>query len=182
MAISIDYGNTNVISIELADLTLVSGTFYTFDTNTFRTTLKGLEDDETGIVFSDTHNHNTEVSVAGTTFARTIEILTPYSVEFPDMQITVQLTGSNNNIFDVGNAILVQNQAQVIPTNSAGLITTTVGSGLSSEEQERLEKIWQLLGLDPSNPVTHTPTSTSVDDVSITHTGDQSTSITSTRS
>lgn len=41
-----------------------------------------------------------------------------------------QLEGSNNNIWDVENGILNQNQVQVIPTNSAGLI---VGSGGGSD-------------------------------------------------
>lgn len=124
MSITIDYGNTNIINVELSDLTLVSGTLYTFDTNSFRLTLKDIEDNELGQAFPATHNHNTEVVVAGTTFARSIEILPPYSVQFPDQQISVQLIGSNNNIFDVESGILVQNQAQVIPSNSAGLIVS----------------------------------------------------------
>lgn len=122
MAITIDYGNTYIINIELSDLTLVSGTTYSFDTDVFRRRLKDLEDDSEGIPFPRTHRHNTEVSVAGTTFARTIEILAPYSVQFPDLQISILLQGSNNNIFDVGGGILVRNNAQIISGNSAGLI------------------------------------------------------------
>lgn len=146
MAISIDYGNTNVITVPQADLTLVSGTLYELDTNSFRQDLKTLEASEEGIVFPDTNSHNTEVTVAGTTFARLIEILSPYSVEFtPDSAWSTRLIGSNNNIFDVENGILQQNQVQVIPSNSAGLQIVSQGSGLSTSEQERLERIEKLL-------------------------------------
>jgi len=143
MAISIDWGNTNIISIPQSYLSLISGTIYQLDTETFREDLKDLEDDEAGMPFPDTHIHNTEVTVAGTIFARTIEILSPYSVEFEDGQYTVILVGSNNNIFDVANGILVQNQVQVISTNSAGLIVSVQGSGVT--EQDKLDiadRVW----------------------------------------
>lgn len=145
MAISIDYGNTNIISVPKADLTLVSGTLYELDTNTFRLWLKDLEDGEVGMSFPKTNIHNTEVTVAGTTFARTIEILPPYSVEFEDGQYSVRLTGSNNNIFDIENGILVQNQVQVIPGNSAGLQTVSSGSGLDASQDSKLSAIFAQL-------------------------------------
>ncbi len=130
MALSIDR-LTNVIDVPQADLTLIAGSLYELDTDAFRLELKSIDDSEEGIVFDDTHLHNTEVTVAGTTFARTVEILSPYSVQFtPDSQYSVRLVGSNNNIFDVENAILVQNQVQLISNNSAGLIRTVTGSGV----------------------------------------------------
>jgi hypothetical protein len=128
MAISVDY-TTFIITIPQSDLTLVSGTFYTLDTDVFRLQLKDWEASVPGMAELKTHSHNTEVTIAGTTYARTIEILSPYSVEFEDGVYSVQLEGSNNNIWSVGDGILVQNSVQVIPTNSAGLI---VSSGSSS--------------------------------------------------
>lgn len=129
MAITIDWA-TKVISVPQADLTLVSGTLYEMNTNTFRQSLKSLEASEEGIVFADTHRHNTEVTVAGTTFARSVEVINGYSVTFtPDSQWTARLVGSNNNIFDVQNGILNQNQVQVIPTNSAGLVGGSAAPG-----------------------------------------------------
>jgi len=71
MAISINWA-TQVISVPQTDLTFVTGTLYELDTNWFRLQLKDLEDDEEGQPFPDTHRHNTEVTVAGTTFARVI--------------------------------------------------------------------------------------------------------------
>lgn len=131
MAITIDYGNTNVIDIPLADWTFVSGTFYTFDTEVFRKSLKVLEASETGMVFPDTHVRNAPVTVAGTTLAQSIEIIAPYSVEFQDGAFTVQLQGSNNNIWSVSDSVLVQNQTQVVPTNSAGLVVVSQGAAAS---------------------------------------------------
>jgi len=130
--ISINWA-THVINVPQSYLTLVSGTLYEMDTNQFRLDLKALETTITGISHPKTHNHNTEVVIAGTTYARAIEILAPYSIEFEEGMYTVILKGSNNNIFDVGNGILVQNYVQVIPTNSSGLVVA--GSGVTSQDK-----------------------------------------------
>lgn len=121
MAVSIDWA-TKVITVPQADLTLVTGTLYELDTDAFRLELKSLEDSEEGMPFPATHRHNTEVTVAGVTFARTIEIINGYSITFEDGAYSVRLAGSNNNFFDVENGILNQNTVQVIAQNSAGLI------------------------------------------------------------
>jgi hypothetical protein len=139
VALTVDWGN-RVINIPQSYLTPVSGTLYELDTDTFRLDLKNLEDDEVGMAFPDTHRHNTSVTVAGVTYARFIEIINGYSLTFEDGQYSVRLTGSNNNFFDVENGILNQNQVQVIPGNSAGLITISSGSGLSTEEHDQLMK------------------------------------------
>lgn len=153
--ITIDWGNTNIIFIPQSYLTLVNGTFYQLDTNQFRLELKRLEADvNEGSVYTRTHVHNSEVTVAGTTFARTIEIIPPYSVEFEDAKYTVQLIGSNNNIFDTQNGILNQNQVQVIPTNSAGLIvSSTLSFGASTWEEVEKNQIRDALGIDGNKAV-----------------------------
>ena len=121
MAFTVDY-TTFIITVPQSDLTLVSGTLYTHDTEAFRDELKAWEDDELGIVWPDTHVHATEVTVVGTTYARFINMIRPFSIEYEDGVYSVRQEGSNNNLFDVENGILQQNQVQVIPTNSAGLI------------------------------------------------------------
>ncbi|MHA1198087.1 MAG: hypothetical protein ACTSQF_01835 [Candidatus Heimdallarchaeaceae archaeon] len=137
MAFTVD-PQTFVITIPQSDLTLINGTLYEMDTDVFRLALKDWEDDATGgITFLKTHQHNTEVTIVGIIYARAIAILAPYSVTFEDGQYTVILTGSNNNIFDVAAGILNQNQVQVIPTNSAGLIVRVEGSGVT--EQDKLD-------------------------------------------
>ena len=143
----IDYGNTNVILVPTSYLTQITGTIYSLPTNAFRLDLKASEASEVGIVFPDTNIHATEVTVSTTTFARTMSIINPYSVEFQDGQYTVILQGSNNNIFDVVNNILVQNQVQIIPTNSAGLIVgnSSGGSSLTPAQEATLNKILNIL-------------------------------------
>jgi hypothetical protein len=130
MALSIDK-LTSIITVPQGDLTLVSGTIYKMDTNQFRLDLMALMATEDLMPCVDANRHNTEVTVAGVTYARVIEMINGYSVEFaPDSQWTVILEGSNNNIFDVENGILQQNQVQVISTNSAGLIVAPGGGGI----------------------------------------------------
>lgn len=142
MAISIN-PLTHVISIPRADLTLVSGTLYTHDTDAFRLELKSWEDSVYGINQLKTHDHNTQVEIVGVTYARAIKILAPYSIEYEDGQYTVLLQGSNNNIFDVANGILVQNQVQVIPGNAAGLQVVTTGSGVTEQDKVDIaSEVW----------------------------------------
>jgi len=154
MAVTIDW-LTYIINIPQSYLDPVSGTIYELDTEQFRLDLKAIEASVYGIVNLKTHNHNTTVTVAGTTYARSITILPPYSIEFEDGQYTVILVGSNNNIFDVANGILVQNQVQTIPTNAAGLIVHNVGSGVTAQDKlDIADAVWD------ESAATHTTTDT----------------------
>jgi len=117
----IDWPN-KLITILRSELTLISGTLYELDTNWFRLQLKAQEDSEAGMVWPRTHDHVSGYTVAGITYARKVEMINGYQVQFEDGQYTVRLVGSNNNIFDVAGGVLVQNQVQVISNNSAGLI------------------------------------------------------------
>lgn len=146
----IDWGN-KIINIRQAYLLNITGTLYEMDTETFRTELIALLDDVWGIAHQDAQRHATEVTVAGTTYARVIEIINGYTIEFEDGQYSVRLVGSNNNFFDVENGILAQNQVQVIPGNAAGLIIhlSAGGSALTQEEHDHLmslPKIGKIIG------------------------------------
>lgn len=118
MAISVD-PMTYVITVPQADLTPLGGSLYQLDVNQFRLWLKDWEDDENNAPFLKTHNHNTEVTLSGLTYARIVEVLAPYTIEFEDGNYTVSCTGANHNIADV----LVYNQVNLIINNSAGLIS-----------------------------------------------------------
>ena len=145
MAISIAWG-TKVINVPKSYLTNISGTLYELDTEQFRLDLKDLEDSEEGMAHLDTHRHNTEVTIAGVTYARTIEIINGYSITFEDGYYSVRLVGSNNNIFDIQSGILNQNLVQVIPTNSAGLIVHTSGSGVTAQDKlDIADRVWDEL-------------------------------------
>lgn len=145
MALSID-PLTHVITIPQADLTPLGGSNYQLNVNTFRLALKDWEDNTEGIVQPKTHIHNTEVTLGGLTFARVVEILAPYTITFQNGQYSVNLVGANNNIADRLNL----NYVSVRSTNSAGLITVTSGSGLSTDEHTQLMKtltVTKFLGL-----------------------------------
>jgi len=131
--------NTKVINVPQVDLTLISGIIYELDIDAFRLRLKDIEDDEDGIIFPRTHNHNTAISVAGVTLARVVEIINGYTVTFEDGQYAVILVGANSNISDVTNV----NQVSVRSNNSAGLI-------VSSADQEALDEIRARVALIPA--------------------------------
>jgi hypothetical protein len=121
MAITIDEA-TQVITVEQTDLTFVTGTLYELDTNVYRLAVGALLASERYMWMDPAFNHNGEVTVAGTTFARIIEQTNGYSLTFENLTYSVRLAGSNNNLFDVENGILTQNLVQVIAQNSAGLV------------------------------------------------------------
>ena len=156
MATTINYsGGTFRIIIPQADLTLIDGSLYELNTNTLRTDLKALEAADTGIVYQDTHRHNTEVTIVGVTFARLIEIINGtnssqtdvYEIFFsPDTTYSVRLAGSNNNIFDLQNAILANTVTQVISQNSAGLQIVVSGSGITAQDKlDIADRVWDEL-------------------------------------
>jgi len=119
MAVSVDWV-TKSIFVPQSDLTNISPGLYELDTNWFRLQLKDLEDSEAGQIWPDTHRHNTTVALGGIEYARIIEIINGYTVEFEDGQYAVNLVGSNNNIADVA----IINQVSIRPNNSAGLVQT----------------------------------------------------------
>jgi len=138
MALSIDWP-TKVIYVPKSYLTLVSGSLYELDVNDFRLDLKNIEDSEEAMSFPDTHRHNTQVLLSGVTYARTLEIINGYTVEFEDGGYTVRCVGANHNIGDVK----VVNSVSLIIGNAAGLIATVSGSGVT--EQDKLDiadRVW----------------------------------------
>ncbi len=148
MAITIDWA-TKIINVPKADLTLIQSApteIREMDVNWFRLRLKDIEDNVEGLPFVDTHRHNTQVVLGGLTLARVVEILSPYTITFENGLYAVNLVGANNNIADKTNV----NNVSVRSSNSAGLISTTVGSGLSVAEHDQLFKaltVGKFLGL-----------------------------------
>lgn len=126
MAISVNWG-TKVIFVPQADLTFIGGVLYELDVDTFRLALKSLEDDAEGIVFDDTHRHVTETVLSGVTYARFVEIINGYTVEFQDGQYVVRCAGANHNLADVK----VPNQVSLIIGNAAGLVVSGGFGGIT---------------------------------------------------
>ena len=124
MAISVHWG-TKVITVPQGDLLQVQATpieVYELNINDFRLALRDLEDDSAGIPFTDTHIYTAPLTVAGTTLARVVEILEPYTITFePDLPYGVNVVGGNSNIPDRTNP----NNVSVRSDNSAGLQDST---------------------------------------------------------
>ena len=134
---------------------------------TLRLALKDREDGEEGMFYPDTHRTNAPVSIGGVTLARVLEIINSFTITFEDGSYAVNVVGANSNIGDRTNL----NQVSVRSANSAGLIVTTGGSGataaevwqygnrtltasgLTSEQNDRLNEIWAMHGLDITNPL-----------------------------
>ena len=134
MTISISWA-TKVINIPQGDLTPISGSLYELNVNSFRLILKNLEASEAGVWALDTHRHNTEVTLGGVTFARTLEIINGYTITFGNGQYAVRLVGANNNISDVVNV----NNVSIRSSNSAGLVSV----GVSVEDRAAIaDAIW----------------------------------------
>lgn len=141
MAISINWA-TKVIFVPKADLTLIQllpAEIRELNLNQFHLWLKDLEDSEAGMIFPDTHKHNTEVLLGGVTYARVVEIINGYTVTFENGTYAVNLVGANSNVGDVANV----NSVSIRSANSAGLITVVSGSGVT--EQDKLDiadRVW----------------------------------------
>lgn len=139
MALSLDPA-TKVITIPQADLTFVSGSLYELDTDQFRKDVMTLLASEDYIWMDDAYAHNGEVTVAGTTFARTLEFINGYSITFENLVYSVRLVGSNNNIFDVENGILnPSGNVTVIAQNSAGLVVVAGGVSNAQDVRDAME-------------------------------------------
>jgi len=145
MALTIDPA-TKTVTIPQSDLLFITGTLYELDTNQFRLDLGALLDDEAYIWMDTPIRHNTEVTIVGLVLGRVIEMINSWMVVFsPDAQYSVRFTGSNNNLFDVEGLVLVQNQVQVIPNNSAGLQTVAVAGGMTTAQAADLQLVLDIM-------------------------------------
>jgi hypothetical protein len=127
--ILIDWGTKTIFvpRVAMVSIQTVPTQIYRLDLNDFRLRLKDLEDDEAGMAYPDTHNHNTTVEVGGVSLARVIEIINGYTVTFEDGQYAVNLVGANSNVGDVVNV----NQVSVRSANSAGLTDVEIQRKIS---------------------------------------------------
>lgn len=124
MTIAVNY-STREISVPLADLTPVDTDLYELDVEDFRLWLRDWEDNEGGMVMPDTHQRNAPVTLSGTTYAQTFEIINGYTVTFENGSYRVRVTGGNHNIADVMNP----NSVSIEIGNSAGLIVVAGDGG-----------------------------------------------------
>lgn len=113
-----------IISVPISYLTPLppgptGGDRYKFDVDQFRLDLRTLEaTNGDGMAFPNTHNHETETILGGATYARKVEVLPPYVVEFENGTYEVNCVGANHNVADRK----VVSSVSINPNNSAGLI------------------------------------------------------------
>ena len=126
MAVTIAW-STKIITVPQSYCTLISGSNYEFDVAQFHLDLRDLEDSEEGVPFDNTHTHNTSLTLAGATYARTVEIINGYTITFEatGSPWTAVCVGANHNVGDVKNV----NHVSLIVGNSAGLIEVDTGGG-----------------------------------------------------
>ncbi len=93
---------TRIITVNQAEMALLSGATYELDLNQFRLDLIALETTE-GIAYPSTHQHTAPITFGGTTLSRVIEFINGYQVTFEDTgtPYNVSATGANSNILDV---------------------------------------------------------------------------------
>jgi hypothetical protein len=126
MTLTVDHA-TRVVTVPQADLSFISAGLYELDTETFRNLLRDLEDDPANMALPYILLRIVPYTISGTTYAQALFITNGFSIEFEDGQYTILLKNSNNNFSDVQDGILVRNQVQVIPSNSAGLQIVSSG-------------------------------------------------------
>jgi len=141
--IYIDWDNRIIYIPRFFLIEITPNTSYVLDTSDFRLALKELEASEQGMIFPNTHNHNTEATLGGVTYARLIEIINDYTITFEEFETPyrVFLTGSNNNILDVTNLGTVS----IAPNNSAGLISVDTNGGSGATPVEIADAVRQEL-------------------------------------
>ena len=160
MAISVNCA-TKVVTVPQADLTYVSAGLYELSVENLRLWLKDWEDSEVGMAMPDTHRRNAPVTLSGTTYAQTLEIINGYTITLEPTATpwTARVVGGNHNVADVKTV----NHVSLLIGNSAGLIVGGGGGGASAAE------VWAyssrtLTGNVPANIK-------QVNDVTITGTG-----------
>lgn len=126
MAYSVDW-TSRVVTVPRADMTLVQSSpveIRELDADVFRLTLKGLEAGE-GMPHLDIHRHTAPTTLAGVTYARFVEVINGYTIEFEPGIYTVNVIGGNTNLGDVR----VPNTVSLNTANSAGLVVGGGGAG-----------------------------------------------------
>lgn len=127
---------TRVITIPTSDLTLVSGTRYSLLMSDFLIEIRRLESEFSGGLWAAQilEHDNPKIDFAGSNYAGFDKIINNYTFQVTGAALRVDLLGSNNNLVDV----VIATGVSIVPSNSAGLQLVSVGSGLSTEEHDKL--------------------------------------------
>jgi len=175
MSYSVNW-TTKVITIPLADLTLISGSNYSLDAGDFWIEMRRLEASPSdGLWAEQAVEYVNTQTLSGIEYVAIVKVINGYTWDTDTTDINISLLGSNNNLLDV---FIPGDGVSVLANNSAGKQIISTGSGLSAEQTTQLIEIWRLLGLEAGNKITITPTGVDDDDatIDIDFTGDGITS------
>ena len=145
MAIDVDWV-TGKITIPRADMPIVqvSPELRSLDVAQFKLDLGTLHASVQGSPYPQLFTHNPEATAGGFTYARVINIIAPYFVEFEDGQYGVLTGGANHNLMD----ITVQNQVRLATQNSGGLIREPVNTEMAADIKQALRVMENRLEID----------------------------------
>jgi len=138
MAYSVDWP-TKTVFIPKADLSLISANpeIYALDVLAFWAAIHDIQDGE-GMTYDTIMASNAPSAIGGVTLVRVVEVINAYKIEFEDGPYQVNLVGANNNILERR----VQNQVSLNPSNSAGAIIVSGGTGgFTPDDRIRLNRI-----------------------------------------
>ena len=148
MALTLDPA-TRVFTVPQADLSFVSGTLYTLDTDQFRKDAWDLLSSEPYIWLPPCYDHNAEYTILGVTYFRKIEFINGFSLQLEDTgsAYSVSFEGSNNNLFDIETGVLIPTPlVTCVGNNSAGNQTIVAGSGvLPADITAIAAEVWDTL-------------------------------------
>lgn len=167
---------TKVVVIPKADITLISSSpeVYSLDVLDFWGKIHIIQSSDNGMPYLDIMRSNVPVTLGGVTYARSVEVINGYRIEFENGSYQINLSGANNNLLDAR----VQNSVSLNSSNSAGLV---VSSGAGGGQAAMIAEIHRRLGLDALAPLTTTPTQITAGDLDLVITGDGETTSTVTR-
>jgi len=142
MAISINWvsGVVYIPKSYMNQIQTVPVPAYELDVDQMRLDIIDLKDNPDGRPWPKTHIHETESTLSGILYSRKIKYLPPYTFTFEDDQYLVVLIGGNNNISDRKNF----NQVSLTTNNSAGKQVIQTGSGLTTEEHDKLMELLEM--------------------------------------
>jgi hypothetical protein len=170
---------TKLVTVPLADLTLVSGINYTMDVDAAHDELRRLEWEFTdGLWAAQIIEYIDSQLLSGIVYSPIVKMVNGYTWEIDASNINVALVGANTNLLDT---YIPSMSVSILVNNSGGKIVT--GSGLDAAQTAQLRELHANEGLETGNPMTVTTTNRSTDDTTIDLdlTGDGVTSTTVTR-
>lgn len=165
MALTVDYSSAPfLITVPKSDLTLIEGTKYQLDVDTYWLLLADYTDNEQTMSQPILYSR---VPATATTPSITNINLDYYTIEFENGLYSVNIINGNTNIREAEE----KNQVSVNTNNTAGFIDPTALELSLAEINTSVTEVWQLLGLDPNNPLVVSAIQQTVDLITLDITG-----------